>query len=560
MPTITDNMSEDGKSVEQRFIDILYNGGSAGELSGALGNLLRKMQHCDNLVQFIVGNGHGPAYVQRFNNCVGGGSQDIRDFLQDFANSAGFDHVNDYLNSQRADLSITHKLGFGVENNIGGVSNGVGDLGNRIRNALKFDRRKQSQATAQARVGAAEYPVPPHTPGRYANNNFYSQFNAPATPIAGGEGAFFQNGGFVHTQTPMMPPTYVPLTPNNGFYVPPGTSMGGIASFDQGHPSYRFSRGGFGSSSSQHDGSSFASNDPGSWGGRHHGGLFSAAGGKENIVNAPPSLPTQVPSVGGDASSIVGGLSQLSFSSGMKDQGQTQKKTSEELLRLRFPTDLQQVMMDRLRFKSYLDTHLAPAENNNYFFEMYYSVMESKSSQHFANYKDLLTGEESKYDDEVRDYNNVITEVDEELEAVETKQQKSMDSIQKKEEEEMMKVKAKYDSDRRRVKRECDQSKEELQEKKELYQRKKVQSNTKRRTNLALPKAALRIMETVHDIVPMYYRQRIENDQDPRLQAKVDAAFGLLTFCQEAFENEMVEHLGNHFWPPTPTKEDSANS
>jgi len=37
MPTITDNMSEDGKSVEQRFIDILYNGGSAGELSGALG-------------------------------------------------------------------------------------------------------------------------------------------------------------------------------------------------------------------------------------------------------------------------------------------------------------------------------------------------------------------------------------------------------------------------------------------------------------------------------------------------------------------------------------------
>ena len=33
------------------------------------------MQHCDNLVQFIVGNGHGPAYVQRFNNCVGGGSQ-----------------------------------------------------------------------------------------------------------------------------------------------------------------------------------------------------------------------------------------------------------------------------------------------------------------------------------------------------------------------------------------------------------------------------------------------------------------------------------------------------
>ena len=63
MPTITDNMSEDGKSVEQRFIDILYNGGSAGELSGALGNLLRKMQHCDNLVQFIVGNGHGPAYV-----------------------------------------------------------------------------------------------------------------------------------------------------------------------------------------------------------------------------------------------------------------------------------------------------------------------------------------------------------------------------------------------------------------------------------------------------------------------------------------------------------------
>ena len=63
MPTITDNMSEDGKSVEQRFIDILYNGGSAGELSGVLGNLLRKMQHCDNLVQFIVGNGHGPAYA-----------------------------------------------------------------------------------------------------------------------------------------------------------------------------------------------------------------------------------------------------------------------------------------------------------------------------------------------------------------------------------------------------------------------------------------------------------------------------------------------------------------
>ena len=155
MPTITDNMSEDGKSVEQRFIDILYNGGSAGELSGALGHLLRKMQNCDNLVQFIVGNGHGPAYVQRFNNCVGGGSQDIRDLIQDFANSAGFDHVNDYLNSQRADMSITHKLGFGVENNIGGVSNGVGDLGNRIRNALKFDRRKQSQATAQERVGAA---------------------------------------------------------------------------------------------------------------------------------------------------------------------------------------------------------------------------------------------------------------------------------------------------------------------------------------------------------------------------------------------------------------------
>ena len=85
MPTITDDMSEDGKSVEQRFIDILYNGGSAGELSGALGNLLRKMQHCDNLVQFIVGNGHGPAYVQRFNNCVGGGSQDIRDFLRNLS-------------------------------------------------------------------------------------------------------------------------------------------------------------------------------------------------------------------------------------------------------------------------------------------------------------------------------------------------------------------------------------------------------------------------------------------------------------------------------------------
>ena len=68
-------------------------------------------------------------YVQRFNNCVGGGSQDIRDFLQDFANSAGFDHVNDYLNSQRADLSITQQLGFGVEHNIGGVSNGVSDLG-----------------------------------------------------------------------------------------------------------------------------------------------------------------------------------------------------------------------------------------------------------------------------------------------------------------------------------------------------------------------------------------------------------------------------------------------
>lgn len=353
-----------------------------------------------------------------------------------------------------------------------------------------------------------------------------------------------------------MPTTYVP-TP---MYVHPGISVGGIASFDQGHPNYRFSHGRVGSSSSQHDGSSFASNDPGSWGvhQRHHGGLFPA--GKENIVNAPPSLSHQVPSVGGDALSIGGGLSQLSFSSGMKDQGQTQKKmTSEELLRLMCLTDLQTLMMDHSKFRSYLEEHLSPAENNDYFFAMYRSVTDSQNSQHFANYKDLLEGEESKYNDEVRDYNNVITEVEEELEAVETKEQKEMDSIGKKEEEEMLKVKAKHDNERRRFKREFDQSKEELQEKKEVYQRKKVQCNTKRRTNLALPKAALNIMETVHEIVPMYYRQRIENDQDPRLQAKVDEAFALLTFCQEAFENERVEQLGNHFWPPTPTKEDFAD-
>ena len=147
----------DGKSVEQRFIDIVHNGGSAGDLSRALGNLFRQQLHCNNLVQFIAGKGLGPAYLQRFNNCVGGGNQDIRNFLQDFASSAGFDNFNDYSNSQGADWSITQKLGFGVEHNIGGVSNGVSDLGTRIRNALKHDhhenRRKQSQATAQAAAG-----------------------------------------------------------------------------------------------------------------------------------------------------------------------------------------------------------------------------------------------------------------------------------------------------------------------------------------------------------------------------------------------------------------------
>lgn len=144
MPSVTSNMSAHGESVEQQFENIVHNGGSADELSRVSGNLARKMQNnADNLLQFIVGNRHGPAYLQCFNHCVGG-PQDIRKFLQNFANSAGFGHVNDYLNFQRPGLSITQKLGFGNERDTAGAS----EVGKRIRNALR--------ATAQAPAGAGK--------------------------------------------------------------------------------------------------------------------------------------------------------------------------------------------------------------------------------------------------------------------------------------------------------------------------------------------------------------------------------------------------------------------
>lgn len=143
MPSTVDNMSVDRKTVEDQFLDTIFNGDTdARQLAAAVGDLVRSGR---NLDKFIVGNGHWSHYSECFNNCVGEDLDSLVLFLQVIGNSSGYGNIENYLNSIEGG-SIASKLGFGVEkNNVDGVSNGVSNLGNRIRKAIAITHRRQQQ-------------------------------------------------------------------------------------------------------------------------------------------------------------------------------------------------------------------------------------------------------------------------------------------------------------------------------------------------------------------------------------------------------------------------------
>jgi len=198
--------------VEDLFTEVLRTG--QGDFVGSLAELLRQFPRCEGLDEFIVGNGLGPSYLALFKrHCRDGDPHAVREFLQAVASRAEFEHIDEYLNSQSAAAPITYKLGLGSESS----NPGAGELGNKIRNALRLDRDARSrnpQATAQA--GGAAFPMrtfhgtPASTPGRgattYSNDHHFN----PGTP-GGASYTFNTPGG-----------RFVP----NNFYPSPGTPGG----------------------------------------------------------------------------------------------------------------------------------------------------------------------------------------------------------------------------------------------------------------------------------------------------------------------------------------------
>ena len=173
------NMSiEDGMTaVQKQFIHTLENECSAGQLSAALGDLIREMPLCDDLNRFIFGNSQAALYLKRFKNAVSGENgqgnsqrHNIRVFLHDVATRAKFNSIDEYLDSQDKSYAVTYKLGLGTEN----TNYGAGELGNNIRNTLSTTRKRKALSqqhediisrrlwsklveTAQAGGGVGEY-------------------------------------------------------------------------------------------------------------------------------------------------------------------------------------------------------------------------------------------------------------------------------------------------------------------------------------------------------------------------------------------------------------------
>mmetsp|Transcript_18645 Transcript_18645/g.37632 ORF Transcript_18645/g.37632 Transcript_18645/m.37632 type:complete len:528 (-) Transcript_18645:1192-2775(-) len=517
-----------------QFIEVLRTG--QGDFVGSLAALLRQFPRCEGLDEFIVGNGLGPSYLALFKrHCRDGDPQAVRVFLQAVASTAEFEHIDEYLNLQSAAAPITYKLGLGSESS----NPGAGELGNKIRNALRLDRDARSrnpQATAQA--GRAGFPMRTFhgTPVRGATTNYNDHHFNPGTP--GGASYTFNTpgGGFVPNNTPGG--RFVP----NNFYPAPGTPGGGYASFNnQGHPDHGIP-GGF-STVGSHAGSDFYS-DAQSWQQQQQlnrpPGLFID---KENHVNAPaPSIPSQVSSVGGEVSSI-GGFSNLSINGHKSNGAATKTVNVHEFIEL--PDFFSDFVEDRFNSSQ----HISTAKANPFYAAKKNSELLTKlhAAKSLQRAKDLVEREESIYNNEAREFQRHIDDVDRRKKESLSEHDRDVANIVDEEAEAIREVKARFAEQRAFKKNEVARAERNLDAEKKDWEQKKAQSKAEKEENLTQAKARLIAFETGVEIVG-WLAQLESQSANPEFLRRLENHIRRLDEFQRFHSSNAVDALKNWVW------------
>ena len=106
---------------------------------------LYQYNRSDEINDFVVNNGLGHLFIEFFNVRYKDTQKQLKPFLQAVVTRAGFPHIDAFLNS-RGEGSKAYILGLGEEKMIDGKSNGVSELGNRLRSVIKALRQQPPQA------------------------------------------------------------------------------------------------------------------------------------------------------------------------------------------------------------------------------------------------------------------------------------------------------------------------------------------------------------------------------------------------------------------------------